>query len=86
MGGAGPAASPAARRGPREPVPGADDGLRPVGPADGAPHGLAGGEGGRNTLLHVDGTGTDLGGTAKGEAGDRLRTETPGGDGYGPPA
>ena len=56
-----------------------------------APHGLAGGEPGapgRNTLLRADGTEEDLGGTATVEvaAGDRLRVETPGGGGYGPPA
>jgi 5-oxoprolinase (ATP-hydrolysing) len=55
-----------------------------------APHGLAGGADGApglNTLLRADGTETDLGGTAtvEVEPGDRLRIETPGGGGYGPP-
>ena len=55
-----------------------------------APHGLAGGADGapgRNTLVRADGAETDLGGTAVLDvaAGDRLRIETPGGGGYGPP-
>jgi len=55
-----------------------------------APYGLAGGKPGapgRNTLLRADGAVEILPGHARIElrAGDRLRVETPGGGGYGPP-
>ena len=52
--------------------------------------GLAGGDDGavgRNTLLRADGTTGDLGSRAQVQLGpgDRLRVETPGGGGWGPP-
>lgn len=56
-----------------------------------APWGLAGGapgEVGRNTLLRADGEVIDLGARASIEVhpGDRVRIETPGGGGWGPPS
>ena len=56
-----------------------------------APWGLAGGEAGapgRNVLIHADGAVEELPGkfTRRLDAGDRLRVETPGGGGWGPPA
>jgi 5-oxoprolinase (ATP-hydrolysing) len=55
-----------------------------------APFGLAGGSAGalgRNTVVRADGRVEDLGGKASValRPGDRIRIETPGGGGYGPP-
>ena len=55
-----------------------------------APYGLAGGGDGAvgcNTVLRRDGTEEVVPGSARISlaAGDRLRIETPGGGGYGPP-
>ena len=56
-----------------------------------APYGLAGGEPaqrGRNLLLRRSGRVVNLGGKneVRVEPGDRIRIETPGGGGYGPPS
>jgi N-methylhydantoinase B/oxoprolinase/acetone carboxylase alpha subunit len=55
-----------------------------------APYGLAGGEAGSpgaNVVERRDGVREPVGGraTVRLAAGDRLRIETPGGGGYGPP-